>query len=194
MDQRTEYHHRRLYPRASNPACLAPQTLPTAQNQSVWRLPRRCLVSRLTLSVPPSPRQPADVFSPHHSTIVCSIIRVTVNSRINLDDVTWSYVASTIWSTIEGDVGVICACLPVLAPVLHIFTDRFGSTPSSSAAPRSKKAYRRPSGLEDSADFAPLEEDTTQLFPIRKTVEVQTVAADGGVEGRAFDVRRPGDT
>ena len=198
LDQRSEYHYRLLYPRASNPARLGPEALSPTQSQPVRRLPRRCLVSRL-----PSPQPSVFLLrlvygltfsNPDHSTISCSIVRITVNSRLDRDDVTWSYVACTIWSTIEGNVGVICACLPVLAPVLHAFAALFGSPPSDSAAARSKRAYRRSSTLEDLANFARLEEDTTQPFPIRKTVKVETVATEERMNGDAFDVRRPGDT
>jgi len=134
----------------------------------------------------------------HRSTIVCSIIRVKVNSDLDLKDPTWGYTGSMIWSTIEGNVGVICACLPVLAPLLRVFKGRFSFT-SSSSETQSRRAYRRSvksrlAELEDLSNFTPLEEDTSKLFPIRKTVRVETVAGGTGGDEDVFDARRPGDT
>ena len=98
-----------------------------------------------------------------------------------------------IWSTIEGDIGVICACLPVLAPVIHRFTDRINVTSSHEA--HSKRAYQksRPLELEDLSNFDRLEEDTAKMLPIRKTIQVQTVVAREGINVNKSDARRPGD-
>ena len=98
-----------------------------------------------------------------------------------------------IWSTIEGDIGVICACLPVLAPVVRYFTGRLNVTSSHEA--HSKRAFQRsrPLELEDLSNFDRLEEDTAKMLPIRKTVHVQTVVASEGVNVIKSDARRPGD-
>ena len=127
------------------------------------------------------------------STIVCSIIRVKVNSDINLTDTTWSYVDSMIWSTIEPDVGVICACLPVLAPVIRSFTGWFNVTSSHEAHYKRAYSRSRPRELEDLSNFDRLEEDTAKMLPIRKTVQVQTIVGNEGVDVNRYDARRPGD-
>lgn len=103
-----------------------------------------------------------------------------------------------IWSTIEGNVGVICASLPVLAPVFHVFTACFGVASSSSLEAQKRWGYKKssrssPSELEDLSDFARLE-DTARILPIRKTVKVETVAGNHVMDiDSVFDVRRPGD-
>ena len=146
-----------------------------------------CLTKQLTSSVP------------YHSTIACSIVRIKCNSEVELEDATWNYVANMIWSTIEGNVGVICACLPVLAPVFHVFTACFGVASSPSLEALNRGGYRkssrsRPSELEDLSNFARLEEDTAKILPIRKTVKVETVAGNHVMDiDNVFDVRRPGD-
>ena len=91
-----------------------------------------------------------------------------------------------IWSTVEGDVGIICACLPVLAPVIRLFTGRLNVASSSHEA-QSRRPYKRsrPSELEDLSNFARLEEDRTKMLPIRKTVQVQTVVASEDAQSHA---------
>ncbi|KAL8700338.1 MAG: hypothetical protein Q9201_005508 [Fulgogasparrea decipioides] len=74
---------------------------------------------------------------------IVSIVRVTANSSFQNVDPTYNYVSVMIWSTVEADVGVICACLPVLAPLVrfcfgrhHRSQDRSGrgSIPSARVA------------------------------------------------------------
>ncbi|MCJ1350675.1 MAG: hypothetical protein MMC33_000656 [Icmadophila ericetorum] len=50
---------------------------------------------------------------------IISIFRVVANVSASLNDFdsTWNYVGTTIYSTLESDIGIICACLPVVAPV-----------------------------------------------------------------------------
>ncbi|KAL8671650.1 MAG: hypothetical protein Q9168_003856 [Polycauliona sp. 1 TL-2023] len=50
---------------------------------------------------------------------VASMIRFYYLEQINRDDPTWGNVNSTIWTTIESSVGIISACLPVMAPFLR---------------------------------------------------------------------------
>lgn len=97
-----------------------------------------------------------------------SIIRVNANASIAIDDPTWDYVAVMIWSTIEGNVGVVCACLPTLgALVIHpLRRGHFGASPSSSPAYAlsHERAARMP---HRSLEFNRLDEDVSGLFPKR---------------------------
>lgn len=52
------------------------------------------------------------------------MLRTNANARIDMEDSTWNYVDIAIFSTVEGNIGTICACLPVLAP---FFWTMFGS-------------------------------------------------------------------
>ncbi|KAL8824094.1 MAG: hypothetical protein Q9191_005304 [Dirinaria sp. TL-2023a] len=48
------------------------------------------------------------------SVVLASIIRVTTFSSVVATDITYTLVISSMWSTVEQSVGIICACLPVL--------------------------------------------------------------------------------
>ena len=48
---------------------------------------------------------------------IVSIIRLVVLSRLNIEDVTWNYVNSAIWTATEPAMGVVSACLPSLRPL-----------------------------------------------------------------------------
>ncbi|KAI4257730.1 MAG: hypothetical protein L6R42_005484 [Xanthoria sp. 1 TBL-2021] len=53
---------------------------------------------------------------------IISIIRLVVLSRLEIEDVTWNYVNSAIWSAAEPCMGVISACLPSLRPLVALMT------------------------------------------------------------------------
>ena len=125
-----------------------------------------------------------------YSTIACSIARVTFNSHIENDDATWSFVNTMIWSTIEGNIGVTIACLPVLAPIFRPCLDK------KTSAALKRNSYKNAAGSgskrDHALDFERLSEDEAKLFPIRKTVVVET-SKDEDMEMNVFDARRPGD-
>ena len=52
------------------------------------------------------------------SESIFSATRLGVLSQLNFIDVTWDHADALIWSTLETAVGVICACIPVLGPLL----------------------------------------------------------------------------
>ncbi|KAF2661266.1 hypothetical protein K491DRAFT_753910 [Lophiostoma macrostomum CBS 122681] len=49
---------------------------------------------------------------------IFSATRLGVLSQLSFIDVTWDHADALIWSTLETAVGVICACVPVLRPLL----------------------------------------------------------------------------
>ncbi|KAL2265629.1 hypothetical protein VTJ83DRAFT_6729 [Remersonia thermophila] len=62
---------------------------------------------------------------------ITSILRVTSvqNSLKNRQDQTWSFIERGVWTLIESNLGIICACLPVLKqPLGKLFPRLFGST------------------------------------------------------------------
>jgi hypothetical protein len=69
---------------------------------------------------------------PHPSSVtLTSILRVTSvqNSLKNREDQTWSFIERGVWTLIESNLGIICACLPVLKqPLGRLFPRLFGST------------------------------------------------------------------
>ncbi|KAL8995726.1 MAG: hypothetical protein Q9169_004584 [Polycauliona sp. 2 TL-2023] len=54
-----------------------------------------------------------------YSVCVASIVRFYYLEQINRDDPTWGNVNSCIWTVVESSVGIISACLPVMAPFLR---------------------------------------------------------------------------
>lgn len=50
-----------------------------------------------------------------------SIIRVVALDRVNLEDMTYTLVTASIWTTIEQSIGIICACLPMTRPLIARF-------------------------------------------------------------------------
>lgn len=78
-----------------------------------------------------------------------SILRVTANANINVTDPTWSFTPIAEFSTIEGSVGVLCACLPTLAPLFRVCA---GKRPVSTK----KNTYNGPdSGLSNQSSGPP---------------------------------------
>lgn len=51
-----------------------------------------------------------------------SIIRLVALTHFSISDVTWNYLPPILWSSIEVCVGIICACLPVMAPLIPRFS------------------------------------------------------------------------
>ncbi|KAL8849902.1 MAG: hypothetical protein Q9221_005168 [Calogaya cf. arnoldii] len=93
---------------------------------------------------------------------IISIVRVHTNASLQVEDPTWNYVMVMIWSTVEGNVGVVCACCPVLAPLVRRCCGRSArTTPKASKENSSSAGFRppRPSGRNKS--FSRLEEEDT---------------------------------
>ena len=61
-----------------------------------------------------------------HSLTLCSetafsVIRLMELTSLDASDATWNYQPPIIWSTIEICVGIFCACLPVMPPLVAEF-------------------------------------------------------------------------
>lgn len=64
----------------------------------------------------------------HNSVTFASIYRATTIAASAKDtDPTWGPIPATIWSVIEANAGIICACLPMFrGPFVHLFELIFG--------------------------------------------------------------------
>lgn len=69
---------------------------------------------------------------------ICSIVRLKYLSNLGkITNATYHYNDISLWSGLEGDVGVICACMPTIAgPVLYFFRETIGSKLSSMGSSR----------------------------------------------------------
>ncbi|KAI4186601.1 MAG: hypothetical protein LQ346_005646 [Caloplaca aetnensis] len=97
---------------------------------------------------------------------IISIVRVHANTSLKTTDPTWEYVPVMIWSTVEGNVGVVCACCPVLAPLVRRCFGRSASTtPRSSKNPPSSSNFWRARPANRDQSFSRLHEnDTAELM------------------------------
>ncbi|EFW21820.1 conserved hypothetical protein [Coccidioides posadasii str. Silveira] len=68
---------------------------------------------------------------------ITSIIRTTsLAASSNLQDVTWHTIGVSVWSTIELNTGIICACLPMIRqPLSFIFPNLFSASDRSNSHP-----------------------------------------------------------
>lgn len=55
-------------------------------------------------------------------TSAISITRTVAVYSLSQADITWDFVPVMLYSTLEIDTGLICSCLPVMAPLLHLVT------------------------------------------------------------------------
>jgi hypothetical protein len=63
----------------------------------------------------------------------------TLNLEASATDTTWA-TSSTMWTTIEMNIAVICACLPQLRPIIIMIFPRFRQQTSSHNAGKSSHA------------------------------------------------------
>jgi hypothetical protein len=78
---------------------------------------------------------------------VCSMVRLQYISLLGAySDATYHYNELSLWSSLEGTVGVICACLPtIVGPVIYFFREKVGGRITSftkSGSSRSKRSSR----------------------------------------------------
>ena len=85
------------------------------------RFPARSFVRSCNpLPSPPAgpPQSFANQNSIYHSACVASIVRVITFSQVILTDFTYTAVNTSMWSTIEQSIGIICACLITYQPLV----------------------------------------------------------------------------
>lgn len=136
-----------------------------------------------------------------NSVTVTSILRVTAvaNSVRNQKDQTWNFIQRGVWTLIEANLGIICACLIVLRqPMARFFSKIFGTTKAgTSGGYRSgyngsgaalatigstKRGIRSPSNrqhvkLEDTIDYDDTTADDDERT--RMTYRLATLARRG---------------
>lgn len=77
------------------------------------------------------------------SVCAASIIRAYAVATVSFTDRTYAYASTLIWSAVEVNVGITCACLPVLQPVVQkLFGKILGSTHGSKYVGDSNRVLR----------------------------------------------------
>lgn len=90
----------------------------------------------------------------NNSVCVVSVLRITSFDFNTLDNPTYVSVVPSTWSSIEQSVGIICACLPTLRPLLRWLTGSSASSirnrdSSSSEFPQRSPLSSRPSQKDE---------------------------------------------
>ncbi|KAH1544943.1 hypothetical protein KXV92_003685 [Aspergillus fumigatus] len=94
----------------------------------------------LKLQLPPKSKIAlCGIFAVGLFTCITSVLRITtLNVATNHLDTTWNSIGSSMWTVIESNLGIVCACLPALRRPLSFFFPRlFSRLHKSSAAPAS---------------------------------------------------------
>ncbi|KAJ5111427.1 hypothetical protein N7532_001962 [Penicillium argentinense] len=116
-----------------------------------------CLPYPMAWRLQTSPRQKlilTGIFLLGAFVCVVSILRITSFSFSSLEDATYVSVSPSTWSSIEQSVGIICACLPTLRPLVRELNgNSWNSAKRNSASPtasnRSCFPFRGSSGDEE---------------------------------------------
>ncbi|KAI1377812.1 hypothetical protein F4677DRAFT_413630 [Hypoxylon crocopeplum] len=99
-------------------------------------------------------------------TTVISILRCVYNAKIDPMDATWNFVTVAILSTVEVNVGVCCACMPVMYPLFRFLIGRQIVSKTHTGSNDARYAYARHSSRTRqklaSSDHEP--SDTDQLW------------------------------
>ena len=95
---------------------MAAADQPEAEDGPERRLRRGRIVR---LPPPPPPVVAIITTNPPSSVCAVSIIRAHAVATVSFTDRTYAYASTLIWSAVEVNVGITCACLPVLQPVIH---------------------------------------------------------------------------
>lgn len=119
-------HHerspRRRHPRAPHGSHMESKPYHSAKIYPYSHISCGRFVGLRSVSLPsrfPTPPSPT-LTNSFHSTCAAAIVRVWAILNIDQTDVTWSYVRPLIWSSVEISIGITCACLPTLQPLIQL--------------------------------------------------------------------------
>ncbi len=77
------------------------------------------------------------------SACVASIVRVVGFNWIDFNDITYTIVSASIWTTIEQSLGIICACLPTTRPLFGRLLHNIKHSTGHSSDPTPQEAAPR---------------------------------------------------
>ncbi|KAI6350726.1 hypothetical protein MCOR25_010441 [Pyricularia grisea] len=61
---------------------------------------------------------------------IISMVRLSYLLQLDLEspDITWNFTNAVIWTNLEGNIAIVCCCLPTLKPILNMIVDGSFST------------------------------------------------------------------
>ena len=140
-----------------------------------------------------------DQSSPTYPLSVCitSILRLHALYASSVSrDITWDSATALIWSTVEVNVAIVCACLPTLKPIISLVFPRLlnGSRPLSArlsfiSAHRASNQQRM--SYRPGVKFPPESSSTSSTSP--RVPEDITLDLGGGMGGIRGSRQRPSD-
>ncbi|MDI1491216.1 MAG: hypothetical protein OHK93_002423 [Ramalina farinacea] len=143
----------------------------------LWRL-RTTLRQQIILTA---------IFTLAGFVVLVSIIWIVVLSSIEQTDVTWGYINAGIWSALEPNMAVVCACIPSLKPLVTalnrgvfqhpLLRNRLRSTTKSGSS--SGRKWFGSKGTNSDGRFSSLDENNDDLAPLGHGVSVR-----GGMDAK----------
>lgn len=100
-----------------------------------------------------------------YSACVAGVVRIYfLTSMFTSADPTWTQADGFIWSSIESCIGIVCACLPTLRPLIRALLPCWLGT----TAPR----YSKPVPSNDIGQFHALESSSANVYPSQNEDEI----------------------
>lgn len=134
----TKYHTRCLYHPSADAHGVEYQD---NNNEESW--PNLCLPTQHVVSSSQICKHNIQQLIHLDSATLISIFRAKANASFHNTDPTWDMIPVMIWSTIESTVGVVCCCLPVLAPLVKLCFGRRAEPNPGVSKERSSASVRR---------------------------------------------------
>ena len=133
---------------------------------------------------------------------MASVVRVTSFNQINVGDETYSGVAPALWTETEQSLGITCACLPCLGPLLgHLLRSKTEDTVGSGTKSRfvrltkfsTKRSIMGHSAGDGSraAGFARLSEDNIDPATSAYTAKASTMSHHEPSHGTGAILKSP---
>lgn len=116
------------------------------------------------------------------SVCIASLVRIYYITFIRSHDYTWVIGNVFIWSSIEPAIGILCACLPTLHPLIRsVVTRVFGTSSARYTGSKNKDATNKRTFIRRQR---PLDWDETLLTTHDIQVEMSGVRRDHGADGQ----------
>ncbi|CAD6565603.1 MAG: hypothetical protein ASARMPRED_007366 [Alectoria sarmentosa] len=124
---------------------------------------------------------------------IASIIRVTTFGKLKPTDETFTGIAPAVWSEVEQSLGIVCACLLCLRPLLGRFfmgSNAHGTIANGTTDANSRDIELVKRGNESTAGFARLAEEQGDLSGTVNEIRAARRGGEGAVRGKEGILKR----